>query len=145
MFGRTSIYNPIIASMCDISHESGNQNIFFITWRIFTFIFGLLCGRFIILCSMSMMSSLVVFILVKFSFAFRTISFKESYFITSITSELIFLVGRVLTFRMMMMMVPSGFLRLNCESLIFNSCLFFLSCYLSFFLWAFFPNSVELG
>ena len=61
MFGSTTVYKPIIASMWDSSHESGSmwdsshesryQHIFFITWRIITFLSDSLCGRF-----MSMMS-----------------------------------------------------------------------------------------
>ena len=143
MLGSPTVYEPIIASMCDISHESENQNIFFITWRIMTFLLVSLWGRFIIFCSMSMMFSLVFFLLVRVSLVSSTISGKVPYFITSITSELRFLVGRVLTLRMMMIMVPSGFVGLNCESLIFTSHLFFSSCYPSLFLWAFFPRSVE--
>ena len=93
---------------------------------------------------MSMMSSLVVFLYAIVSFVSRTIFGKVPYFITSITSKLRFLVGRVLTFRMIMMMVPSRFLGLNYEILIFTSHIFFSSCYPSFFLGEFFLKSTEL-
>ena len=137
MFGSPTFYKTINASMCDVSRESGNQNIFFITWRIFTFLLNSLCGMFIVFCSMSMMYSLVVFLLVGVSFVSSTISGKVSYFITSITFEWSFSGGRMLTFRMMM--VPSILLGLYYESLIFTSHLFFSSYYSSFILWAFFP------
>ena len=82
VLGSTTIYEPIIASMWNSSRESGDQYIFFITWGI-TFLFDSIYGRFIILCSMSMMSSLVSIFLIL---SFRTIFCKVSYFITSITS-----------------------------------------------------------
>ena len=128
MFGSSTIDKRITSSMCNVSCESGNQNIFFITLLLVS-----LCGRFIIFCNMSMMSSLVFFLLVRISFVSRTICGIVSYLITSITSELSFIAGRMLTFRIMMM-APFVFLGLNCESLIFTSHIFFSSCYLRFFL-----------
>ena len=58
---------------------------------------------------MSMMFSLVVFLLVRVSFVSRTIFGIVSYLITSITSELSFLVGVVLTLRMMMVIMVDPF------------------------------------
>ena len=58
MFGSPTIYKPIITSISNVTCESGDQNIFILAWRIFTFIYGSLSGWFIILYSMSMMSSL---------------------------------------------------------------------------------------
>ena len=69
MFGSPTIYKPIITSMCDVSRESENQDIFFMT-----FLLDSLCGRFIIFCSMSMMYSLVVVLLVGVYFVSREIS-----------------------------------------------------------------------
>ena len=87
MFGSPTIYKPIITSMCNVSHESENQNIFFITWGIITFLSNSLYGRFIILCSMSMMSSLVSLLLVRDIFVSRTFSSIVSFLVTCITSD----------------------------------------------------------
>ena len=143
--GSPTINNPIFASMSDSSHESGDQNIFFFTWRAFTFLFYFLPGRIIILSSVSVMSSFGVLLLIH-----GTISSKVSYFIACITSEfgwipsykIIFLM-RMLT--LVMMIFPSSFLGVYCEVLIFTSHLFFASFYSMFFLWTFLPQSTKLN
>ena len=134
MFGSPTVYKPIIASMCNVSHESGNQNIFFIT-----FMYDSLCGRFIILCNMSMMSYLVSLLLVRDIFVSRTFSSIVSFLVTCITSDsrqIFSSVMKVLTFGVMRN--SSSFLGVYRESLIFTSQLFFSSFYSSFFLRAFF-------
>ena len=117
--------------MCDVSCESGNQNIFFITWRIITILFDSLLGRLIIFYSMSMMSFLVYLPLVRSIFVSRIIACKVSSFITCKANVLrqifvrfssVFLPVRVLTF----VMVCSTFIGLYCESLIFTSYFLFL-------------------
>ena len=60
MFGSPTVYKLIIISMSNVTCESWYQNIFILAWRIFTFISGSLSGWFVILCNMSMMSSLAL-------------------------------------------------------------------------------------
>ena len=81
MLGSPTVYNPIIASKCDSSHEGRNQNILFITLRIFTFLFDSFPRRIIILCNVSMMFYFVV-LLVRVTFVSRTIYGIVSYLIT---------------------------------------------------------------
>ena len=63
VFGSPTVNKPIFASMSDSSRESGEQNIFFFTWRVFTFLFYFLPERIIILSSVSMISSFGVLLL----------------------------------------------------------------------------------
>ena len=149
MFGSPTIYEPIIASMYDSSCESRNQNILFITWKIFTFLFDSLSRRFIILCSVRMMYSFVL-LFVTFTLIYKTISRKVSSLVTckasvfryisTRSSRVIFLV-RMLTFGMMI--VPYDLLGVYHESLIFISHLVFSRYYSSFFLWAFLPHPTK--
>ena len=146
MFGSTTVYKPIIASMCDSSRESRNPNIFFIT-----FLFDSLYGRFIILCSVSMMSSFVVLLLLRATFVSGIVSGDVSFLLTCKESvfryvsvrfsRFIFLV-RMLTF--WMMIVPYAFIGVYSESLIITSNIFLSGYYSSFFLWAFLPQSTEV-
>ena len=95
--------------------------------------------RIIILSCVSMMYSFGVLLLLGSTLIHGKTSRKVSSFITFITSEfgwilsyrIVFLV-RMLT--LVMMIFPSSFPGVYCESLIFTSHIFFLSCYLSLFL-----------
>ena len=139
MLGSPTIHEPIIASMCDSSRESGNQNIFFITGRVF--FSDSLTWRFIILCNVSMMSYSVSLLLLRATFVFGIVSGDVSFLIACKASDtrkisvkysrVVFLV-RVITF--VMMIVCSSFLGVYCEILIFTSHLFFSGYYSIFFL-----------
>ena len=142
MFRSPTIYKPIIASLCNVSRERGNQNIFFIT-----FMSDFLCGRFIILYSMSMMSSLVSLLLMRDIFISRTFSSIVSFLVTCITADSRQIFSSVIFVEVLtsgVMRTSSGFLGVYHEILIFTSHLFFSSCYSSFFLREFFPYSTEL-
>ena len=151
MLGSPTIYEPIIASMCNSSCEDRNQNILFFTRRIFTFFFGSLSRRFIILYSVSMMSFIASLLLVRATFVSRKCSRKVSFLVTCIASDfrqisaisfrVIFLV-RMLTFGIMI--VLPYFIGVYCERLIFTSHIFFSEYYSSFFLWEFLPRYTEV-
>ena len=87
MLGIPTIYEPVISSMCNSPREGRNQNILFITWRIFSFFFDSLPERFIFLCGVSMIYSFGVLLLVGSTSISQTISGKASFLITCITSE----------------------------------------------------------
>ena len=105
--------NQSLLPWVDSSHESEDQNIFFFTWRVFTFLFYFLPGRIIILSNVSMMSSFGVPLLLGSIIILGIVFIKVSYFIACITSDsgwipshkFIFLM-RMLTLVMMTFSLP---------------------------------------
>ena len=83
MLGSSTVHQPIISSMGSGSCKSWDQNLFFITWRIFSY--SLAC-EFIILCNMCMMPLLLVRL--GGSFVSGTISWEVAFLITCVASKI---------------------------------------------------------